>query len=99
MRSSWRQGSDGPSSRKTPVGRQTARTDDERVLQQTTGLQILQQPGDRPIDLDRQLGMDLCNLSVLVPIGMRALHEAHATLGKAARQKTLPTEVARNFVI
>src|SRR6202008_2640380 len=73
--------------------------DHERILQQTPGLQIFQQPGDGLIDLDRQLGMDLCNLSVLVPIRMRALHVSHATLGKATRQKTLPTEVARDFVV
>src|SRR5216684_286514 len=44
--------------------------DDQRIFQQPPGLQILQQPGDRLVDLESQLRMALRNLGVLVPIAV-----------------------------
>ena len=43
--------------------------------------------------------MQFVQFGVLIPVAVRALHEAHAALRQAARQQALPSEVARHRIV
>ncbi len=68
--------------------------EDERVLQEARALQIGEQAGDGQVHLARVLLVIGLEVRVLVPlVAVRALDEAHAGFGEAAREQALPAEV------
>src|SRR5262245_21557045 len=74
------------------------RPDDERVVEQTAALEILQEARDGPIDLAGQRLVS-GDVGMGVPVAGRAgvdqLNEADAALGEAAGDQALPGEALR----
>ncbi len=79
--------------------------DDERLVQQAAPLEVLQQPGDRQIDLRRQLARGCVLMPrVRVPRAAAAaavedLHEAHAALDQPPGRQAELAERLRGVVV
>ncbi len=73
---------------------------DERIFEQTTGLEVLQQGRDRLIDFGGIRFVVALQALVLVPlVGVAHLDEAHALFREAAGHQTLAAEVLRDGII
>ena len=66
-----------------------AAPDDQRVVQHTALLQILNQRGRWLVRLQALAANLLRQIAVLIPTAMEELDEAHAALGQAARQNAV----------
>src|SRR5262249_5065772 len=76
------------------------RPDNESVLQQTAGLEVLQKSRDGLVDLGRVLVVLDEKIGVLIPlVAVGALNETHIRFGEAAGEKTLPAEIGGLGVI
>ena len=78
--------------------------DDQRLVEQAAGLEILQQRGDRLVDLARLAQRAGVRVVVVVPVLAVAaagddLHETHAALDQPAGDQAARAEVARDVVV
>ena len=70
-----------------------ASPEDQRVVEHTSGFQILQKTCNRQVHFSSVLGVQTDQFAVLVPfITVRALDEANSALGQAAGHQALPAE-------
>ena len=87
------------------VGRaaELAAPEDQRVVEQAPRLQVLEQAGDRLVDLAGVLLVPFLEVAVLVPlherVAVRDLDEPHAALGEPAGQQALAAEVRGDRVV
>ena len=79
-----------------------AAPDDQRLVEQTAALEILEQPRDRPIHRAASLSVVCLDVAVCVPLAARAavdLHEPDAALDQPAGQQTeSPDALGRRIV-
>jgi hypothetical protein len=66
--------------------------ENERVLEETALVEILEESGDGTVDLGAVPHHAAAERSVQVPLEVADLDEADSRLGKTAREKTLPAE-------
>lgn len=72
---------------------------DERVFQQAATFQILQQPGDGPVDGAGVFGVQVLEIAVLVPAVADDLDEADAALEQAPSDEALPAKLVGFLVL
>ena len=67
--------------------------DDQRVLEHAAVGQVVDQRGERPVELAELLEVEIEVLVVRVVVGVRDLHERHARVQQPPRQQAVPAEI------